>query len=106
MSNSRLDIFTDSPAVQVYTANYLYTPRKDVHGGPTLFYSPHSAVAIEQEGWIAAINNPEWGIDQICRYFAHVHIHYKNQELVILIRSTDGPSKDFSWSTTYKFSHI
>ncbi|KAI0321397.1 galactose mutarotase-like protein [Amylostereum chailletii] len=83
LSGIRVDIFADSPAVQVYTANYLLTPRKEVHGGPTLFYSPQSAVAIEQEGWIAAINNPEWGIDQIYE-----------------------PGKDFKWSTTYKFSTI
>ena len=62
----RVEITTNQPAVQVYTGNYLDTPRKAVHGGPTLLYGPHSAVAIEQEGYIAAINNPEWNIDQIC----------------------------------------
>lgn len=64
--NHRLDITSDSPGVQVYTGNYLGTPRKAVHGGATLLYSPHSAVAIEQQGWVDAINNPEWNIDQIC----------------------------------------
>jgi aldose 1-epimerase len=66
LSGIRVDIFSNQPAVQVYTANYLDTPRKAVHGGPSLVYAPQSAVAIEQEGWIAAINNPEWNIDQIC----------------------------------------
>ncbi|KAI0044790.1 galactose mutarotase-like protein [Auriscalpium vulgare] len=80
-SGIRVDITSDSPAVQVYTGNYLGTPRKAVHGGPTLTYNPHSAVAIEQQGWIDAINNPEWGIDQIYE-----------------------PGRDFTWSTTYKFS--
>ncbi|TFY57407.1 hypothetical protein EVG20_g8563 [Dentipellis fragilis] len=82
-SGIKVDITSDTPATQVYTANYLSTPRKAVHGGPTLTYNPHSAVAIEQEGWIAAINNPEWGIDQIYE-----------------------PGKDFSWSVTYRFSNV
>ncbi|KAI0037161.1 galactose mutarotase-like protein [Vararia minispora EC-137] len=83
LSGIRLDIFTNQPAVQVYTSNYFGLPRKVVHGGPSLVYAPQSAVAIEQEGWIDAINNPEWDIDQIY-----------------------GPGKDFFWETTYKFSLI
>ncbi|ETW76153.1 hypothetical protein HETIRDRAFT_461139 [Heterobasidion irregulare TC 32-1] len=82
-SGIKVEITTNQPAVQVYTGNYLDTPRKAVHGGPTLLYSPHSAVAIEQEGYIAAINNPEWNIDQIY-----------------------APGKDFTWSTVYKFSIV
>jgi len=82
-SGIRVDISSNQPAVQVYTGNYLDTPRKQVHGGPTLVYAPQSAVAIEQEGWIDAINNPEWNVDQI--YF---------------------PGKDFVWETTYKFSTV
>jgi galactose mutarotase-like enzyme len=62
----RLDITTNQPAVQVYTAYWLDTPRKAVHGGPSLNYTKWSAVAIEQEGYIDAINTPEWGVDQIC----------------------------------------
>ncbi|KAG6820189.1 hypothetical protein H0H93_004182 [Arthromyces matolae] len=60
-----VDILTNQPAVQVYTANWLNTPRKVIHGGPTLNYTKWSAVAIEQEGYIDAINTPEWGVDQI-----------------------------------------
>ena len=63
---SRLDITTNQPATQVYTAYWLNTPRKVVHGGPTLNYTSFSAVAIEQEGYIDAINTPEWNVDQIC----------------------------------------
>ncbi|KAI0062709.1 galactose mutarotase-like protein [Artomyces pyxidatus] len=81
VSGIRLDVVSDSPATQVYTANGLSTPRKAVHGGPGLLYGPHSAVAIEQEGWVDAINHPEWGVDQIY-----------------------APGKNFTWSTTYKFS--
>ena len=64
----RLDVTTNNPAVQVYTGYWLNTPRKKVHGGPSLNYSKWSAVAIEQEGYIDAINTPEWGVDQICSY--------------------------------------
>lgn len=64
----RVDISTNQPAVQVYTAYWLDTPRKVVHGGPTLSYSKWSAVAIEQQGYIDAINTPEFNVDQICEY--------------------------------------
>lgn len=64
----RVDISTNQPAVQVYTAYWLDTPRKVVHGGPTLSYSKWSAVAIEQQGYIDAINTPEFNVDQICGY--------------------------------------
>jgi len=50
----------------VYTSNGLSTPRKEVHGGPTMLYGRQSAVAIEQQGWVDAMHNPEWGVDQIC----------------------------------------
>ncbi|KAI0806052.1 galactose mutarotase-like protein [Irpex lacteus] len=83
VSGIRLDITTSNPATQVYTAYWLNTPRKAVHGGPNLTYDSFSAVAIEQEGYIDAINTPEWHIDQIY-----------------------GPDRDFSWSTTYKFSTV
>ncbi|THU97940.1 galactose mutarotase-like protein [Dendrothele bispora CBS 962.96] len=82
-SGIRVDISTNQPAVQVYTSYWLNTPRKLVHGGPSLNYTKWSAVAIEQEGYIDAINTPEWGVDQIY-----------------------GPGKDFEWSTTYKFSNV
>ncbi|KAJ6607926.1 galactose mutarotase-like protein [Mycena sp. CBHHK59/15] len=82
LSGIRLDISTNQPAVQVYTAS-LNMPRKAVHGGPTAQYGQHSTVAIEQEGWLDAINTPEWGVDQI--YY---------------------PGRDFDWSTTYTFSVI
>ncbi|KAH8094474.1 galactose mutarotase-like protein [Cristinia sonorae] len=83
VSGIKLDITTNNPAVQVYTAYWLNTPRKAVHGGPNTTYSSFSAVAIEQEGYIDAINTPEWGIDQIY-----------------------GPGRDFEWSSTYKFSVV
>lgn len=57
---------TNQPAVQVYTGYWLNTPRKVIHGGPYVNYTSWSAVAIEQEGYIDAINTPEWGVDQIC----------------------------------------
>jgi galactose mutarotase-like enzyme len=63
-----VDITTDQPATQVFTAFGLNTPRKVVHGGPLFNYTSFSAIALEQEGYIDAINNPEWGIDQICKF--------------------------------------
>ncbi|KAF8068039.1 galactose mutarotase-like protein [Lyophyllum atratum] len=81
LSGIRVDISTNQPAVQVYSAFWLNTPRKLVHGGPSLNYSRWSAVAIEQEGYLDAINTPEFNVDQI--YY---------------------PGRDFEWSSTYKFS--
>ncbi|KAJ8481383.1 hypothetical protein ONZ51_g6041 [Trametes cubensis] len=83
LSGIRLDVTTNNPAVQVYTAYWLDTPRKQVHGGPSLNYTKWSAVAIEQEGYIDAINTPEWDVDQI--YY---------------------PGRDFHWDTKYKFSTV
>ncbi|KAJ7260103.1 galactose mutarotase-like protein [Mycena rebaudengoi] len=83
LSGIKVDISTNQPAVQVYTSFWLDTPRKLVHGGPSLNYSRWSAVAIEQQGYIDAINTPEWGVDQIYH-----------------------PGRDYDWSTTYKFSTV
>ncbi|KAI0365440.1 galactose mutarotase-like protein [Pilatotrama ljubarskyi] len=83
VSGIRLEVTTNNPAVQVYTAYWLDTPRKKVHGGPSLNYTKWSAVAIEQEGYIDAINTPEWHVDQI--YY---------------------PGKDYHWETTYNFSTV
>ena len=80
-SGIRLDLVTDQAAVQVYTSNMLNVPRKVIHGGPNLNYSTWSAVAIEQEDYIDAINTPEWGINEIY-----------------------GPNRPYDWRTTYYFS--
>jgi aldose 1-epimerase len=82
-SGIRLDIATNQPSVQMYTAYWVNTPRKVVHGGPKLNYTSWSGVAVEQQGWVDAINTPEWNVDQIY-----------------------GPGRDFDWSTTYKFSVV
>ncbi|QRW05791.1 galactose mutarotase-like protein [Ceratobasidium sp. AG-Ba] len=82
-SGIKLDITTNQPAIQVYTGNWLGTVRKAVHGGPPLIYDKYSAVAIEPEGYLDAINNPEWNVDQI--YY---------------------PGRDFKWATTYQFSVV
>lgn len=74
---ARLDITTNQPATQVYTSYSLNTPRKLIHGGPSLNYTNFSAVAIEQEGYIGAINTPEWGVDQICEcLFTSDRVYY------------------------------
>ncbi|KAJ6523699.1 galactose mutarotase-like protein [Mycena vulgaris] len=80
LSGVRVDISTNQPAVQVYTAS-LNMPRKSAHGGPGKQYGERSTVAVEQEGWLDAINTPEWGVDQIY-----------------------GPEREFRWSTEYVFS--
>ncbi|PSS05473.1 hypothetical protein PHLCEN_2v3755 [Hermanssonia centrifuga] len=69
LSGIRLDVTTNNPATQVFTAyglQLLNMSRKLVHGGPRLIYESSAGVAIEQEGYIDAINTPEWGVDQIC----------------------------------------
>ncbi|CAE6439999.1 unnamed protein product [Rhizoctonia solani] len=80
-SGIRMDVTTNQPVVQIYTGNWLAIPRKKVHGGPDLQYESFSSVAIEPEGFVDAINNPAWGVDQI--YY---------------------PGRSFKWATTYKFS--
>ncbi|KAF8891485.1 galactose mutarotase-like protein [Gymnopilus junonius] len=78
-----LEIYTNQPAVVAYTSYWLNTPRKEMHGGPSVNYGPSSAVAIEQQGHIAAINTPEWGVDQM--YY---------------------PERDYEWRSEYKFSIV
>lgn len=56
-------------------------PRKASQGGSSESYINHSCVVIEQEGWIDAINQPEWGVDQIY-----------------------GDGREFNWEATYAFS--
>ncbi|KAJ7204777.1 galactose mutarotase-like protein [Mycena pura] len=79
-SGIRLIFHTNQPAVQVYLAS-LDMPRKNVHGGAAKQYGPRSTVAIEHQGWLDAINNPQWGVNQI--YDA---------------------KREFTWNTVYKFS--
>ena len=55
-------------ALQVIPTLVNESQGKVVHGGPSVNYTSYSAVAIEQEGYIDAINTPEWGVDQICRW--------------------------------------
>jgi galactose mutarotase-like enzyme len=61
-------MYTDQPAVQVYTSHWLDTKRKAVHGGPEKRYGRYSAIAIEHHGLVDAINHPEWAVDQICEH--------------------------------------
>ncbi|KAG9124340.1 hypothetical protein FRC07_011977 [Ceratobasidium sp. 392] len=82
-SGIKLQITSNQPVVQIYSGNWLQIPRKIAHGGPSLIYDQYSAVAIEPEGYIDAINNPEWGVDQI--YY---------------------PGRDFKWASTYQFSVV
>lgn len=64
---SRVDISTNQPAVQVYSSFWMNLPRKVIHGGPNVNYTKWSGLAVEQQGYVDAINTPEWGVDQICK---------------------------------------
>ena len=96
----------------MFTAYWLNTPRKEVHGGPSLTYGSFSAVAIEQEGYIDAINTPEWGVNQICKSKLNIECqtHFRHifpfSVLTLGFACTDGPDRDFEWSSTYKFSVV
>ncbi|KAH8929987.1 galactose mutarotase-like protein [Atractiella rhizophila] len=87
-SGIRLDISTNQVAGQVYTCNGIANdafPRKAAHGGPGLIYENQECVALEQQSWIAGVNNPQWGIDQIYGP-----------------GTKNGPK--YGWSTSLKFS--
>jgi aldose 1-epimerase len=105
LSGIRVDMFSNQAAAQVYSGNGMgTTPRKEVHGGPELVYRKNSAVVIEQEGWIDAINNPEWNVSQICAFFL--------SDFGGLRMCADGglradePGTDYVWETTYVFSLV
>lgn len=85
-SGIRMDVTTNQPALQIYTCNGIFNsslpiPRKASQGGPATFYENHSCIVVEQESYIDAINNPEFGINQIY-----------------------GPSRPYTWEATYVFS--
>lgn len=72
----------------MYTCNGLYNAtlpigRKTSQGGHLSHYTQHSCIVIEQESIIDAINNPEFGVDQIY-----------------------GPGRDYTWEATYAFSVV
>ena len=102
-----MEITTNQPAVQVYTGYWLDTPRKAVHGGPDVNYTKWSAVAIEQEGYIDAINTPEWGVDQICEP-TRIQIVLCGRILTLSSRGVllDYPGKDYEWESVYRFSTV
>ncbi|KAJ7737319.1 galactose mutarotase-like domain-containing protein [Mycena metata] len=87
-SGIKLDITTNQIATQVYSCNALFfpglipaIPRKADQGGPDEIYENQSCVALEQQSIIDAINNPEFGVNQIY-----------------------GPDRPYTWETTYTFS--
>ncbi|KAH7914391.1 galactose mutarotase-like domain-containing protein, partial [Hygrophoropsis aurantiaca] len=85
-SGIKMDVVTNQPALQMYTCNGIYNatlpiPRKNSQGGPNYQYEDHSCVVIEQESYIDAINNPEYGVNQIY-----------------------GPGRDYVWEAVYTFS--
>lgn len=92
-SGIKLSISSNQEAWQIYTTAGLVSPdtkpsvpRKRVHGGDgTLdnIYENYSAMVIEAEDYIDAINNPEWGRNQIY-----------------------DENRDYDWEAEYKFSTV
>ncbi|KAE9410195.1 galactose mutarotase-like protein [Gymnopus androsaceus JB14] len=83
-SGIKLDIISNQPALQIYTCNSVANvPRKVDQGGPLANYTDHSCLVIEQESYIDAVNNPDFGIDPIY-----------------------GPDRPYVWESTYKFSVV
>jgi len=85
-SGIKLEVTTNQPALQIYTCNGIFNaaspiPRKVDQGGPGTVYADHSCLVIEQESWIDAINNPNFGINQIY-----------------------GPLRPYNWESSYVFS--
>ncbi|KAF8906824.1 galactose mutarotase-like domain-containing protein [Gymnopilus junonius] len=73
---------------RVYTCNGIFNmslpiSRKASQGGPDAVYADHSCVVIEPESIVDAINNPEFGVNQIF-----------------------GPDRAYDWESTYVFSTI
>jgi len=88
LSGIKLNIFTNQPALQVYTCNSIFNaslpiPRKTTQGGPDTIYADHSCVVIENENLIDAINNPEFGVNPIY-----------------------GPERPYDWEASYVFSTL
>lgn len=103
----RLDVFSDQPALQVYTTGNigkLNIPRKVIHGGPNLTYDAFSGIVLEQEGWVDAINTPEFNVDQICK------LPFYLSSLILLCscmrKCLDGPDRAYDWNATYVFSLV
>ncbi|KAF8897676.1 galactose mutarotase-like domain-containing protein [Infundibulicybe gibba] len=87
-SGIKLDIITNQPALQIYSCNGLFNAsapitRKRSQGGPSVVYTDHSCIVIENESFIDAINNPEFGVDQIY-----------------------GPGRPYDWEASYIFSTL
>ncbi|KZP17313.1 galactose mutarotase-like protein [Athelia psychrophila] len=87
-SGIKLEVTTNQQALQMYTCDGIYNatnpiPRKKDQGGPDYHYTDHSCVVLEQESYIDAINNPEYGINQIY-----------------------GPGRDYNWESKYVFSVV
>ncbi|KAH9914489.1 galactose mutarotase-like domain-containing protein [Epithele typhae] len=91
-SGIKLEVVTNQPALQIYSCNGIFSaadpvPRKAAQGGnatdpaASAVYENHSCVVLEQESFLDAINNPEFGVDQIY-----------------------GPARPYFWHASYRFS--
>ena len=90
-SGIKLSIATNQNALQLYTCDGISAPGKDLPrkrsqgGDGTLnqIYGQYSCAVLEAEGYIDAINNPQWNQSQIY-----------------------GPNDKYSWTATYTFSQV
>ncbi|KZT63431.1 galactose mutarotase-like protein [Daedalea quercina L-15889] len=83
-SGIKLSVSSEQHAIQLYSCDGLdgSKPAKASQGGiDGVVYSQYSCAVLEMEGVIDAINNPEWGIDQVY-----------------------GPDRPYTWSATYNFT--
>lgn len=81
-SGVRMEVHSNQIAAQVYTAIGFdgSVPRKASQGGPDKKYGRMSAIALEQQGFIDAVNQPGWGVPSFLR-----------------------PGEEYKWEATYAF---
>lgn len=81
-SGIRMEVHSDQVAAQVYTAIGFNgsVPRKASQGGPGQKYGKMSAIALEQQNLIDAVNQPGWEAKPFLK-----------------------PGEEYKWEATYAF---
>lgn len=75
-------------------------------GGPNTAYDQYSCVVLEQEGWIDAINQPEWGQNQVRGPSLEHHPHLLKLIWIwssLKVYGTPG-REHYNWWAEYTFS--
>ena len=64
----QLDVRTNMQNLEIFSCNWFNGTLKakddQQYGSETSYYELHGCIVIEPQGWIDAINNPQWGQDQ------------------------------------------